>query len=292
MKIVHRVSLLDQPNRTDLLESLGISLQRSDPGARSFFFDIDENDARWAQLHQLIWKWKVEDGSDPELLWVGTQFSNEESEAAPFVKLSPNWHHGYPYPRPGNFGFLEETYDPKSRCPGNPVGTGLQRTGLCGMGMVQVAPFQMKGEPKWGKKHILQMNWVFGEFFVRPEIWQKVFKPLGIGFEWVLHYKTLKKLETVVQLKVENTAASPLLIPDDHTKETCKVCRRTRYYPWVRGYFPSFRESPGPGHIWKTQEIFGSGGSAWNAVIISAELYREIQMHELKGVTFMPMAPS
>lgn len=104
--------------------------------------------------------------------------------------------------------------------------------------------------------------------------------------------KTGKELETVVQLKVDQTAPSALVIPPGHPTEICAVCGRTKYHPWVRGFFPSFKTPPTTGHIWKTQETFGGGGSAWNATIISSVLYQEIQKHKLAGLSFMPMAPS
>jgi len=73
------------------------------------------------------------------------------------------------------------------------------------MGLVQKAPFRMRGEPKWGTKHILQMNWVFDEFFVRIEVWDKVFRKFGIEKLPVVQHKTDKPLESVVQLKVLTT---------------------------------------------------------------------------------------
>jgi hypothetical protein len=37
-------------------------------------------------------------------------------------------------------------------------------------------------------------------------------------------------------------------------------------------------------------EFFGSGGSAWNALIVSADVYKTVCERKLKGFTFVPLA--
>lgn len=44
-------------------------------------------------------------------------------------------------------GYLMTTYG----------GTGC---GVCGVGQLQKAPFSMRAEPKWGRRHMMQLNWV------------------------------------------------------------------------------------------------------------------------------------
>ena len=46
------------------------------------------------------------------------------------------------------------------------------------IGAKQVSPFRMKESPNWGRRSILQMNWLFDEYFVKPEVWNAVFQPL------------------------------------------------------------------------------------------------------------------
>ena len=69
----------------------------------------------------------------------------------------------------------------------------------CGVGLKQTAPFQMIGEPKWGKRGILQLNWVFDQFFATPGIWASVFDPHGVASRVVTDTKG-RELKTVVQL--------------------------------------------------------------------------------------------
>jgi hypothetical protein len=149
----------------------------------------------------------------------------------------------------------------------------------------------MKNEPKWGKKQILQLNWVFDEFFVHPAVWESVFQPLGVGRLSVVHHRTGKMLKTVVQLDIKDVAESVLAVQEKYPSETCPICGRTKYLPISRGFFPPF-ESAQSSRLCRTREYFGSGASAWNAIIASAEVYRKIRDHSLAGVSFVPLSKS
>lgn len=145
----------------------------------------------------------------------------------------------------------------------------------------------MKSEPKWGKKHLLQLNWVFDEFFVLPTVWEHVFKPLGVGSCPVIEHRTGKTLRTVVQLEI-NGAATSALAMEGHRSETCQMCGRKKYLPVSRGFFPTFVADE-CSQICKTQEFFGSGASAWNATIVTSGVYREILSRSLSGISFIPL---
>jgi hypothetical protein len=190
--------------------------------------------------------------------------------------MGPSWHHGYPEPS-GDLGFLRETYVESSVCK------------LCGSGKVQQHSFRLKQEPKWGNKQILQLNWVFDEFFVQPETWRHVFEPLGVACREVLHVKTGKPLETIVQLCIDEIATTELAIDESLEGERCKSCGVVKYLPIVRGAFPGLRRE-NKRSILKTKEVFGSGTSSWRAVLVSSELFRTITKANLKGVEFIPTA--
>lgn len=144
----------------------------------------------------------------------------------------------------------------------------------------------MKGEPKWGKKHILQLNWVFDEYFVRPDVYEQVFKPKGIKCVPVIHHRTGKELTTVVQLKVDTILDDDLEI-NDFPYEVCKKCNRKKYLPISCSAFPPMRSVPLGIRAVKSQEYFGSGAAAFRAFFISQALYAEIYKHQLKGVNFV-----
>jgi hypothetical protein len=107
---------------------------------------------------------------------VRTEFSNAEIESAEWLRMRGEWHHGYPLPRE-ELGYLIATYDLSEYCM------------ECGVGAKQVAPFRMRGEPKWGRRGILQLNWVFGEYFVKPSVWRDVFEPHHIPYRSVIDAK-------------------------------------------------------------------------------------------------------
>jgi len=268
MKVIHRVSISDEAGRRDVLASLDVSFNTPDsPLVRTLWFDIEESHPEWEQVRQLILKWNAGD-------IVQTKFTLSELNAARFLQMLPAQHLGYPQPE-DDFGYLAATYDVRCMCP------------ACGMGKIQVAPFRMKGEPHWGKKQILQLNWVFDEFFVLPQVWEDVFRPLGIGRSDVLDHRTGKPLQNVVQLVITDVAQSPLAITD-YASEICAGCGRKRYFPICRGYFPSFAADPGS-HVCKTQEVFGSGTSAWNVTVVGSDVYRTMQSQNLAGVAFAPL---
>lgn len=279
MKTIRSVSIVDKPERREALSSLGVKFVASEPPVSPILWlDIYESDPAWEQLRKLIPKWSAEDGDDPNYLGnVGTIFSEKDRDAAPFLELGA-WAHGYPMPDL-DFGYLEATYDLSDYCE------------KCGIGARQVAPFRMKREPKWGKKHIMSLEWVYDELFVPPEVWEHTFRPFGIGCRPVLHHRSGNQLETVVQLDITATAASALKMPADQATEFCATCGRTKYQPIQRGPFPGFDTEPTDAML-KTQEWFGSGAEARHPVVVSASVFRTMREHQIKGAVFTPCASS
>lgn len=265
MKIIHRVVI--NPNEQDIVDFAAVGIELD---CRYSVFEIDESDSTWPEIKELLKIKKI--GTI-----VNTKFTQAEKDSAKRLRLIPTWHHGYPMPD-DDFGYRNLTYDSHA------VGYCKK----CGMGKNQRSPFRMKGEPKWGKKHILQLNWVFDEYFIMTDVFESIFEPLGLRCMPVLKHKTDNELQTVVQLKIEETADSDLRL-EGYPSETCPVCNRVRYLPITRGYFPTFIGSQKETHILKSREEFGSGAGADHAVIISNALYRVIVQNNLKGVDFRPL---
>lgn len=261
MRIIHRISFNIGRVEQEQLSALGIDVQ---VGLATF--EIEESDPSWPQV-------KAMSDACHAVDLVRTEFTDAEVRQAAFVELVPTWHWGYPQPESG-FGYLNATYDLTAYCS------------LCGVGKRQVAPFKTSSEPKWGKSQVLQLNWVFDEFFVRPEVWKGTFEPRGIPCRPVIHHRTGNELETIVQLVIEPVAQSTLGIPEEHSKEICERCHRTKYQPISRGFFPGFVSDPGAAALCRTKEVFGTGASAWNAVIASGELGRQMR---LKGIKLVPL---
>jgi hypothetical protein len=270
MKYVHRIGLRPTALQKQRLEELGVKLGQGIglPGETEllFAFDVDEDHPNWPILQELFTQWRVSD-----IVW--TTYTKREIDTARWLDLRSDWHHGYPQPDELDFGYREATFDLIDFC---------QR---CGTGLKQKASFQMKGEPKWGKRTILQMNWVFDEYFVTPEVWSSVFEPHGIGCRPVTNRKGVE-LKTVVQLVVEEEVGIEM---DGVQGEVCPDCGRTKYLPWTRGPFPALRSEPS-GVMVKTREYFGSGGSANKAVLVSQALARAFTREKMRGASFWPVA--
>lgn len=263
MKIVRRITFRSTPEICRELETLGI---RFDPA--NVWFDISESDPAWPRLFQII-------RSMGFLPIAHTEFTQKEIESALWLQVQPTWHHGYPKPDM-DFGYLQATYNCSNCCE------------KCGSGYEQAAPFRFSSEPKWGKKSILQLNWVFDEYFVKPELWEKVFRPLGIPCREVVQHRSGAPLTTVVQLDVNAIATGPTHL-GAHPFEICPKCGRKRFLPFTRGFFPPLADYP-DAHIFKTSELFGSGASSWRAVIISQELCSALRAERALGVNFVPLA--
>ena len=176
----------------------------------------------------------------------------------------------------------------------------------CGIGGAQCIPFRLRSEPKSRPSQFLQLNWVFDEFFVRPEVESALQGAAisGIGFGPVLRNKTGEQLPTVRQLKVSTVLPEAL----DHAilqPVTCKqdneegppwygggkpryapdypYCGRVKYH-WpdnLRFNVNAFADAP---DVVKSFEWFGSGGAASRAVLVSERVIEVIEEHKWRGI--------
>lgn len=272
MRIMHRVAFAARPAEMKQLQQLGIKLAKVTelPGGGSSFiaFDIGEDDPRWPALRSLLHRWGCSEGN------VSTRFTKEELGSARWLEIGA-WHHGYPQPDEEVFGYLQATYDLTDWCR------------LCGMGKKQRAPFMFEGEPKWGRKSIMQLVWVYDELFVTPAAWNGVFMPAGISCRPVLSAKGAE-LKSVVQLVVEATVGVACL---GLAFERCGRCGRTKYRPVTRGAFPALCETPTVPLV-RTAECFGSGAQADQRVLISQDLARALTAAGVLGAEFKPVVES
>jgi ribosomal protein L37E len=235
------------------------------PARGCAIFEVDEAHVSWPALKEWITKRRAGDAAF-------TRFTSSEVARARWLELEPTWHHGYPQPDPDNFGFRHATYDLSQHCA------------VCGVGKRQCAPFQMKREPKWGRKEILQLNWVFDEYFVTPNLWREVFAPSGIASRAVCNTKG-EELEGVVQLVIGGEVE---IVEKGLASEVCSRCGRQKFLPVTAGPFPALRNEPNV-PLAKTAEFFGSGGSAHRGVVISQELWRKFVAYKGKGASVRPV---
>ncbi len=259
MKHTHRVSNHVTPEMHNDFARAGIIFG---PGFDAF--DITEDDEAWPRVRELIAKHKCVD-------FESTKFTKKEIGTAPNADVTPSWHHGYPQPE-DDFGYLEATFDLSDHCR------------ACGIGKRQIAPFRFKKEPAWGKRSVLQLNWVFDEYFTTPETWDAVFRPRGIESMPVVHHRKSHELSTVVQLAVPDRV--DLVGIEAYPSEVCEKCGRRKYLPIRLGFFPS--PEPSTCALAKSNQYFGSGGSAFNSVIADNAMVNVVLEAKLKGVSFWP----
>lgn len=270
MKIIHRIGFRATDAQRKELEALGVQVPAgiAMPGGGNAFvaFDVTEDHPNWMQIRSLLQRWNISEGD------IRTKFSKTEIESASWLELGA-WHHGYPQPDEGAFGYRHTTYDLTNWCE------------QCGVGMAQNAPFQMKGEPRWGRNSMLQLVWIYDEIFVRPEVWMSVLKPHGIGSRVVMTPRGAE-LKTVVQLIIEEEIG---IVTEGLPFEECERCGRVKYAPVARGAFPAITGQPSHAIV-KTREYFGSGGQANKRVLVSQDIARALADENVRGAELRPVS--
>jgi hypothetical protein len=266
MKIVRRIGVNAYPHEREQLARLGVDLPhtRGSPSSMEVFL-LDEADERW----QAVRDWFLRRGEPPG--WEETVFTPAEIDAAGWLNLQPTWHHGYPQPE-DDFGYLTVTYD----------GKGCRQ---CGTGYTQREPFRMTGEPRWGTRGLLQMNWVFDEYFVRPEIAAWLRERFNVQSAVVLNRRG-RPLETVRQVVVEEVVSMPAA---DLPVAVCSACGVEKILPIRRGPLRQLAAAPAR-HIARTREWFGDGHKAFHEVVISRDVRVALDAARVRGQRYRPVA--
>jgi len=272
VEIVHEIVLFATDSQQRALGALGIeySVVESDPdtGENEVHFDLADADPRWKPVRKQLMLWR-------ELRAVvrsRTEFTKEEVDATRWFAFRC-WQNGYPEPDSDSFGYIQATYDISNQCD------------KCKIGMTQNAPFQMKREPKWGRRSIMQFFWVYEEVFVKPDLWASVFAPAGVKCRPVNNTKGLE-LSTVVQLFIEEEV--PVL-----TKglgyHRCRKCGGMRYEPLACGPFPVLQREPKLPVV-RTNVYFGDGQPE-RQVLMRYDIKRAIEAGGFRGAMFDPALP-
>jgi hypothetical protein len=185
--------------------------------------------------------------------------------------VSAIWQHGYPEPNE-DFGYARQVYDTVTYC-------------ICGGGRRQIAPFRMAREPKWGRRSILELNWVHDELFVRPEVWSELFRPVGVPALAVLNKAGTTELKTVVQLLVSE------VVPVRTGKLRYSVCRRCQsksYIPERQDVWPSPKHSFSAAICRSAEQFYDA---RFNLIYVSEALVNTVNRAGIRGVAFHPTEP-
>jgi hypothetical protein len=284
MRVFHHVGIgARNLSAIEEFRKIGIELKRygdSLPTAHSsvwpLYCELPEDDPRWDSVAMLLRLYAAGTNRIWSRTW--TVFTQRERDQARVLSVGACWTHGYPEPsdvmavrRTRYLPYFAATYDLTSYCP------------VCSAGAHQKAPFRMKKDPAWGRRSILQLNWVPDELFVKTEVYDAIFRPFGIEHQPVLHHKTGTRLDSVVQLRIpEEVSVNAATLP--HT--TCRRCGREKYTPVCRGFFPSTLDVVSS--MSKSRDYFGVTETAFNAILVGSPLYEKIRDAGLKGVEFQP----
>lgn len=264
MKIKYKAAFWTDQERYDLLiklKSLGFNLRLNEFEVVEFYEDSENRD----YLESLFTESDI-------LLTKSSVFTKKEKDNSDFLGVVPNWHYGYPQPEDS---YLEKNYNLKDYCYD------------CGIGKKQIKPFRLMNEPKWGRNHIFQLNWIFDEYLIKAQLIKEISQEFNLKYKNVIKHKTDEKLETVVQLEIPELDVKLALV--DYDFVVCQTCKRKKYLPISWGRYPPFLSSQKL-HLFKSKENFGSGANAFNLIYISKSLYNHITTNKLKGIDFIPVA--
>lgn len=262
MELIHHVALrVTDPIRAEF-QRVGVYLGPGESSAGIVAFDISENDTRWSEVYALSQKLKI------AIDMVFTKFTSKELYAADHLQMNAAWQNGYPQPT-DNFKFLNLTYDLRDYC------------NKCGAGARQIAPFRIKKPPTWGKRAFFGLNWVFDEFFTKPEVWREYFEPFGIGCHEVLLHKNDKVIDSVVQLDITHIVDFDVNGPP---LEICEKCLVRKYHPGIVGFVPKPHSTPFL--AFRSSHYHGSGHEARRLVVLNQKVFEKIYRNRLKGVEF------
>ncbi|MDH5731881.1 MAG: hypothetical protein OEZ58_23100 [Gammaproteobacteria bacterium] len=262
MKIFHEVFLEGTRKSKKDFKEVGIFLEN---GFSSFV--VEESNLNWLRIAELIEIYQADD-------YTRTTFSLAEQKSVSHLMVITDWAYGYTKPDVGG-GYLAKTYDLGDYCT------------KCGCGAKQRAPFILKKEPAWGRNDMFMLNWVFDEIFVKPEIWQKYFEPIGIDARPVHGYKNECLLDSVVHLVIPNSKTH-LDIPGDAARNTCSLCARVKFLPLTNGFYPLLAEH---NHLplFKVQDYIGDGLQAYKPIIMDNSLFKVLKENKVKGIDATPL---
>jgi len=280
MKVIHRfVFHMNAAHRAalqalDVRVAVGRGLAGEDQATLHSSFEIAEDAPNWTPVVGLLRQWDADfDYRVSESSLVRTEYSKREMRSADWLSIAA-WHHGYPQPD-GCFEFRSLSYEPTESCD------------QCGVGLRQVAPFRMTGEPKWGRRGIMQLHWIRDEIFVKPEVWAAVFRPARVLCRPVVNRRGVD-LKTVVQLVIEEEAS---VVTNGLPTEQCEKCGDVRpNYP-NRGFFPMMRGRPSQSMA-RTREHFGSGAQSYKCLLLCHDLFRAIEDQGVRGAYYRPVMPN
>ena len=273
MEIKHRICT--SPKRDSKawkkFQKLGIKMEEGGDGkiVQLNYFDTNESDPLWPKVEKII-------SSTGILATTEIVFTKEEIQSAQWVRIRPEFVHGYPMPDiDGSWRSI--SFNAGKECS------------VCGIGRKQVAPIRMKGEPKLGKNDFITVNWTF-DLFTRPEVIDTMFREGISGFEemQVVHYKSLEPLNTVRQLRIIHELSGGII--DDNLTKEFPACGHIKYIGLSRGMYRFSRDAfDSAPDLVKSCQWFGSGHQALQLIFASSDFVDLYFRSKWKGLCLIPI---
>jgi hypothetical protein len=272
MERIHRIYKVGDQALKGFLDRSSIPYQYEESIIGStVFLLISESDSNWPVLAEFL-------AEHPVSHTIESRFSKQEIRTARWCTLGVTSHFGYPQPE-DDFEYRRTTYSPNGACD------------RCGMGGVQVAPFRLRKAPTRKGPRLLQLNWVFDEFFVSSAARRHIEAAghLGLRFEDVVLHGPGAAVPGWFQVRITEVLP-PCIDTDGLVAEKCGSCSRIKYnYPcgeMLRLLSPPPESTL---DIVKTSEWFGSGASARRLVLVSQPFVRMILDGGWRGVDLQPI---
>lgn len=273
MKVRNRVSfnIRGRAKAYKKFQKLGIKMKGGGAGkiALLSYFDIDEDDPVWPEVKEIILSYNIP--TMPNRI-----FTKKEIQSAEWVRVGPDFIHGYPMPDIDG-SWMNISFNEGKDCP------------KCGMGIEQLAPIHLKREPKMGKRDFMGIHWTFN-IFARPEVIEVMSKNKISGFETMpaLHYKTKEPLNTVMQLRFTQELSKGLI--DDNLKRELPECGHIKYLGPSHGMYKFHRDSlNGMPDFVRTSQWFGSGHLALRLILASSAFVDLYIKNKWRGLRLEPV---
>jgi hypothetical protein len=200
-----------------------------------------------------------------KLEYVGVSFSKLEFDEARWGRIGIS---AFAYPEPQNdysaiFG--------ESSCP------------KCRVGSSRTIPRTLSRRPS-NKQQFFGTNWLHDEAFASFEVWEKIFKPLGVPCR-PMYGLNGKPVETHVQLLIDTYV--DVDVSNHFEVWDCDLCGK-RKYPYDRfGPFPALLQEPTM-PIVRTNQWFGSDGLATQPILINQDLRKELLRMKFR-ISYWPL---
>ncbi|MBP6004773.1 MAG: hypothetical protein KA746_15185 [Pyrinomonadaceae bacterium] len=259
MKVVHDIGERWKPEQVKALETFGISV------SEDVFSYVRVDSAQFELINEILMSYHPVHA-------LGAEFDRIDLDRANWLGLTALAPFGYPQPQE-TFDFVD-VYDTLHRC----LKCGMNRGG-------QKSPFRIKSDKT--RFQAFQLGWIFDEIFVKRELYEEVFLPLGIKFLPVVIHRSGEMSELVVQLDLP--MSSWLFDMSGMRFELCSQCGQKKYVVLPLDFLPPLKGEP-PNQIFRGQEYFGSDASANRRIYLTQDLRQELLRRKIaKWFQFYPL---